>query len=75
VLAVKDTNVGPAPGLGRLFDPGGERTLDDSITTAVGSLALRGSARCPVCGGTLTGAEEAGRMPAGDCGACGSRLD
>jgi hypothetical protein len=59
---------------GRLFDPGGGRSLDESVSAVWESLELRGDAGCLVCGGTLArrdqdpGAEEA------ECATCGSRL-
>jgi hypothetical protein len=64
---------GPAGG-GRLFDVGEERSLDDVVTTSWGSLALRGSARCLVCGTIVTREQEDG-APAAECGSCGSLLD
>ncbi len=78
MLAVKEkSDTNPASRLGRLFDPGGERSLDDAVTTVVGGLALRGSARCPVCGGTLMSAAEpdAVESPPAECGGCGSSLE
>jgi hypothetical protein len=61
----------------RLFDPGEARSLDDLVTTAWGGLALRGNARCLVCGAVSTHvaeADEAGVTPA-ECPSCGSRLE
>jgi hypothetical protein len=62
---------------GRLFDPGETKSLDDVVTTAWGGLALRGTARCLVCGATashVTEPSEAGAAPA-ECPGCGSRLE
>jgi hypothetical protein len=62
---------------GRLFNPGGAKSLDDVVTTAWGGLALRGTARCLVCGSTASQAsepDESGVAPA-ECPSCGSRLE
>ena len=61
----------------RLFDPGEDKSLDDVVTTAWGGLALRGTARCLVCGATaahVAEPNEAGVAPA-ECPSCGSRLE
>jgi hypothetical protein len=61
----------------RLFDPGEAKSLDDVVTTSWGGLALRGTARCLVCGATAAHASEpneAGVAPA-ECPSCGSRLE
>jgi hypothetical protein len=61
-------------GAGRLFEPAGERTLDDAVMTAWGGLALRGSARCLVCGATaLRDADDDGPGRA-ECSSCGTLL-
>jgi hypothetical protein len=59
----------------RLFDVGDERTLDEVVATSWGSLALRGSARCLVCGTTMTREQGADGQPAAECGSCGSHLE
>jgi hypothetical protein len=60
----------------RLFDAGEERNLDDVVTTAWATLSLRGSARCLVCGATVTRvADEREDQSAADCPGCGSRLE
>jgi hypothetical protein len=56
----------------RLFDPAGEDTLEAVFQAVWVSLAARGEARCPVCGGTL---ERLGGSEAAECGDCGSSLD
>lgn len=56
----------------RLFDPAGEDTLDAVVRTVWVSLAARGEARCPVCGGTL---ERPRAGEAAECGDCGSSLE
>jgi hypothetical protein len=61
----------------RLFEPGEQKSLDDVVTTAWGGLALRGAARCLVCGATaahVSGPNDAGTAPA-ECPSCGSRLE
>ena len=48
--------------------PGGDApTLDERIVAILEDLALRGRARCLVCGGETEGS--------GTCRSCGSRLD
>jgi hypothetical protein len=59
----------------RLFDVGDERSLDEVVTTSWGSLALRGSARCLVCGTTMTRELGADGQPAAECASCGSLLE
>jgi hypothetical protein len=54
----------------RLFDAGGE-SLDAAVAATVQALALRGNARCLVCGETLVRTDEGDAL----CGSCGSRLD
>jgi hypothetical protein len=71
--AVTEKLRGPARA-DRLFDVGEERSLDDVVTTSWGSLGLRGSARCLVCGTIVTREQENG-APAAECGSCGSLLD
>ena len=69
----RDGRTHSGQGAGRLFEPAGERTLDDAVMTVWGGLALRGSARCLVCGATaLQDADnEATRA---ECSSCGSLL-
>jgi DNA-directed RNA polymerase subunit RPC12/RpoP len=60
----------------RLFETGEERNLDDVVTTAWATLSVRGSARCLVCGATVTRvADEREGRSAADCSGCGSRLE
>jgi len=62
----------------RLFDPAdGAKSLDEVVTTAWGGLALRGSARCLVCGAAAARTSETDDTePApADCPSCGSRLE
>jgi DNA-directed RNA polymerase subunit RPC12/RpoP len=60
----------------RLFDTGEERSLDEVVTTAWANLSSRGSARCLVCGTTVTrGADALEGESAVDCPGCGSRLE
>lgn len=56
----------------RLFDPAGEDTLGAVFQAVWVSLAARGEARCPVCGGTL---ERQAGSEAAECGDCGSSLE
>lgn len=75
MTATLETHANREPG--RLFDPGDAKSLDDVVTTAWGGLALRGTARCLVCGSTaahVSEPNEAGVAPA-ECPSCGSRLD
>lgn len=66
-LAIKDTG---RLVTGRLFDAGAE-TLDATVAATWQALALRGNARCLLCGGTLVRTEEG----AGSCTGCGSELE
>jgi rubrerythrin len=59
-------------GAARLFDVGDDRSLDDAVATAWGSLALRGSASCLVCGTTVTGREDS---QSAACPGCGATLE
>jgi hypothetical protein len=59
----------------RLFDVGDERSLDEVVATSWGSLALRGSARCLVCGTTMTRQHDADGPQAAECPSCGSLLE
>jgi hypothetical protein len=60
----------------RLFDAGEERNLDDALTTVWSALSLRGSARCLVCGATVTRVTDDGEgSSAAGCPGCGSRLE
>lgn len=56
---------------GRLFDPGGELSLDESVSAVWESLVLRGEAHCLVCGASLV------RVAAdrAECTGCGSHLE
>jgi hypothetical protein len=57
---------------GRLFDPGGRRTLDDLLTSLLENASRTGAASCPVCNEpALHAAGEAALR----CAACGSRLE
>jgi hypothetical protein len=66
-LALKDT---ARVASGRLFDAGAE-SLDKAVAATWRALAVRGNARCLVCGGTVARTEEG----AGSCTACGSLLE
>ena len=72
-VAMKQQTADARGGAGRLFEPAGERTLDDAVMTVWGGLALRGSARCLVCGATALrdGHED---EPGAQCSSCGSLL-
>jgi hypothetical protein len=60
----------------RLFEPGGPTTLDEVISKTWQTLAVRGNARCPVCGAMLLLAEDRPAVDHGaDCAACGSHLE
>lgn len=63
---------GFAPRADRLFEPGGEPSLDDLISKTWRTLAIRGSALCPVCGATLVRDDVTSTA---SCGRCGSVLD
>jgi hypothetical protein len=65
-LAVKDAG---RVVTGQLFDAGAQ-TLDAVVTATWQALAVRGNARCPLCGGTLVRTEEG----SGCCTTCGSEL-
>ena len=69
VREAKGTEAAP----GRLFDPGGERSLDDVVSLAWGH--LDGPAELPdclVCGGRLAWN---GDRRAAECESCGSALE
>jgi hypothetical protein len=55
---------------GRLFDAGDE-SLDQAVAATWKALALRGNARCLVCGGTLTRTETGSAR----CSSCDSELE
>ena len=57
-------------------DAHGGLTLDDLITGAWESLAVRGSVTCPVCAGLMTAQaqEHEGDALTGTCLGCGSQL-
>jgi DNA-directed RNA polymerase subunit RPC12/RpoP len=61
-----------ASGAGRLFDPGGERTLDDVLLGLIEDASEGRAVRCPVC-------DEPTSRSAGEavleCSACGSRVE
>ena len=59
-------------GADRLFEPDGERSLDDVLARVAHALELRGNARCLVCGATLV--RGAGNEPAA-CGGCGASFE
>jgi hypothetical protein len=65
-LAIKET---ARVATGRLFDAGVE-SLDAAVAATWQALAVRGNARCLLCGGTLVRTEEG----TGRCTACGSEL-
>jgi hypothetical protein len=70
-----DVGVAAAAGARRLFDPGEEHSLDDTVLTSWRALALRGSAACLVCGATaIRGDGETGAARA-ECAGCGSALE
>jgi hypothetical protein len=55
----------------RLFDPEGERSLDDVVRATLADASATGAADCPVCGAVALYSEgEALR-----CGSCASRLE
>jgi hypothetical protein len=66
-LAVKGT---ARVATGRLFDAG-VQTLDTAVAATWQALAVRGNARCLLCGGTLVRTEKG----TGRCTACGSELE
>ena len=60
----------------RLFEPGGAITLEDKVAAVSRSLAVRGNARCLVCGATLIRSlEDDPVSSAAECAACGSSLE
>ena len=62
----------PVPRAGHLFDPGGQRTLDDVVIASIENVSEGRSATCPVCGeALLAGTREASL----ECSGCGSRLE
>lgn len=62
-----------APAPGRLFDPGGGRSLDDVVSRAWEQLTdPREDSRCVICGESLVWN---GDERAAECDACGSRLE
>jgi tRNA(Ile2) C34 agmatinyltransferase TiaS len=62
----------PASRAGHLFDPGGNRTLDDVVIASIENASEGRPATCPVCGESLlSGTREA----ALECSGCGSRLE
>jgi ribosomal protein L37AE/L43A len=74
VSAVKDPELLSSPQggqAGRLFDPGGGRTLDD-LVTALGDNALEHTTTCPVC---LERALAVSDERVLECAACGSRIE
>jgi hypothetical protein len=66
-LAVKET---ARVATERLFDAGAE-TLDVAVVATWQALAVRGNARCLLCGGTLVRTEDG----AASCTACNSELE
>jgi hypothetical protein len=57
---------------GRLFDPGGRRSLDDAVRGLIDGAGGSGEPRCLVCGSQLR------RAPAPalfECQACGTTLE
>jgi hypothetical protein len=73
-VATKERSAsGSATMLGRLFDPGGERSLDDVVSIAWQSMAAPGHRPdCLVCGESLVWN---GDERAAECDSCGTRLD
>jgi hypothetical protein len=72
-LKERGTGTGRAPA-GRLFDPGGGRSLDESVSAVWEGLALRGHAGCLVCGGTLARCDQDAGAEEAECATCGSRV-
>jgi hypothetical protein len=69
-LAIKQTGQADSgPRFGRLFDAGG-RSLDATVEAAWRTLAVRGNARCLVCGETFVREDHGGAR----CGSCGTTL-
>jgi hypothetical protein len=59
-----------AEGVEPLFKRAGEGSLDEMLNAISVSLAARGEARCPVCGGTLGRSAAIEPAECADCGAC-----
>jgi hypothetical protein len=58
----------------RLFDPGGGRSLDESVSALWESLTVRGHAHCLVCGGAVARRDEEPDAAEAECASCGSRF-
>jgi hypothetical protein len=72
-LEEKRARVGPERAE-RLFDPGGGRSLDESVSVLWESLTLRGHAHCLVCGGAVTRGDDEPDAEEAVCASCGSRF-
>jgi hypothetical protein len=74
-LAVKERTAGIGSDRAeRLFDPGGGRSLDESVSALWESLTLRGHARCLVCGGAVSRGGDEPDAEEAVCASCGSRF-
>jgi hypothetical protein len=60
-----------APG-GRLFDLGGERTLDDVLVEMLGDASRGDATPCVVCGAVAITLSRDDRL---ECSSCGSRVE
>jgi hypothetical protein len=73
MTALKEAPQRSSPGdraaAGRLFDPGGRRTLDDAVRAGLEGTSAEGR-RCLVCGSSLRRVEP----QVLECGSCGSTL-
>jgi hypothetical protein len=59
----------------RLFDAGEEHSLDELVSAVWANLSRRGSARCLVCGATVSRAGGEHDAESADCPHCGSTLE
>jgi hypothetical protein len=57
---------------GRLFDPGGKRSLDDAVRGLIDAGGGPGSVQCLVCGSAL---ERTGEPALLACRSCGTTLE
>jgi hypothetical protein len=73
VLKERSTYIG-ADQAERLFDPGSGRSLDESVSALWEGLAVRGHARCLVCGSAVTRRDEEPDAAEAECVSCGSRF-
>jgi hypothetical protein len=58
----------------RLFDPGGGRSLDESVSALWESLSVRGHSHCLVCGGAVARGDDGPDAEEAVCASCGSRF-